>query len=250
MRLDMKNIFRSKKIRRCAVAALAFLLALCIMSVTAVLAISGSVVATTKSRMITVNESKTVYGIDCIIVLGAFVKENGQPSDMLKDRLDVALELYNAGVSERILVSGDHGREGYNEVGIMKKYLVDNGVPDSAVFMDHAGFSTYETMYRANEIFLTESYYKRVIIVTQEYHLYRAMYNAKNVGLDAYGVASDPREYSGQYKRDIREHLARFKDFFFCTYEASPTYHGDPISIYGDGNATNDEYYDDLFKKN
>ena len=113
--------------------------------------------------------------------------------------------------------------------------------------MDHAGFSTYDTMCRAKDVFLTESHYKRVVVVTQEYHLYRALYIAENIGLDAYGVSADLHTYRGQFKRDIREVLARFKDHFSCYLELEPTFLGDPISIYGDGNDTNDEYYAELF---
>jgi len=197
--------------------------------------------------VVTLDKMGEVHGVDCIIVLGACGKTNGQPSDMLRDRLDTAIALYESGVSDRILVSGDHGRAEYNEVGIMKKYLVEKGIPESDVFMDHAGFSTYETMCRAKDVFLTESHYKRVVVVTQEYHLYRSLYIAESIGLDAYGVSADLNEYRGQWKRDVREALARFKDYFSCYLEASPKYLGEPISIYGDGNATNDSYYGELF---
>jgi vancomycin permeability regulator SanA len=106
--------------------------------------------------------------------------------------------------------------------------------------MDHAGFSTYESMYRAKEIFQA----KKVIIVTQQYHLYRAIYIAESLGLEAYGVAADYRSYYGQTKRDIREVLARVKDFGTSILKPKPTYLGDAIPIWGDGNQTNDENSD------
>ena len=134
-------------------------------------------------------------------------------------------------------MSGDHGREHYNEVGAMKNYALERSVPSENVFMDHAGFSTYETMYRAKEIFKA----KKVVIVTQEYHLYRALYIARQLGLEAYGVAADVRTYGGQSMRDAREVLARCKDFALCLFKPEPTYLGDPIPVSGNGDVTNDE---------
>ena len=118
----------------------------------------------------------------------------------------------------------------------MKQIAVDNGVPSIDVFMDHAGFSTYESIYRAKEIFGVE----KMIIVTQDYHLYRALYIAESFGIEAYGVNADYREYWGQSKRDAREILARFKDFATVTLKPEPTYLGETIDISGDGNLTND----------
>lgn len=106
-------------------------------------------------------------------------------------------------------MSGDHGQEDYDEVNAMKKYAVEKGVAADDVFMDHAGFSTYETMYRARDVFQA----KKVIIVTQKYHLYRAVYIARALGLEAYGIASDPRPYSSVVYNNAREFLARVKDF-------------------------------------
>ena len=247
MAFNIKEFFKSKLTKKVLTASAVYIVSVVLMAAIALLLVSEGVKNRTEERVFSLEETEKVYGVDCIIVLGAYVKTNGQPSDMLRDRLDTAIALYESGVSDRILVSGDHGSAGYNEVGIMKKYLVENGIPESDVFMDHAGFSTYETMYRAKEVFLTDSYYKKVIVVTQEYHLYRALYIAESVGLDAYGVPADLHTYRGQIKRDIREVLARFKDYFSCYLEASPKYLGEPISIFGDGNDTNDQYYTELF---
>ena len=174
--------------------------------------------------------------IDCIIVLGCQVKEDGTLSHMLRDRLSRGVELYQMGAAPKLLMSGDHGRKAYNEVGAMKQYAIDNGVPSEDVFMDHAGFSTYETVYRAKEVFQA----RRVIIVTQQYHLYRALYIADSLGLEAYGVSADHRTYAGQTMRDIREVLARVKDFAMCIFEPKPTYLGEEIPITGNGDLTND----------
>ena len=194
--------------------------------------IKGSV----KGRILTQEEAAELEA-DCILVLGAGVWENGKPSQMLADRLNQGIELYNTGASDRLLMSGDHGRVGYDEVNVMKDYAIARGIPSGHIFMDHAGFSTYESMYRARDIFKA----KKVIIVTQRYHMYRALYTARALGLDAYGVASDPWEYSGQRYRELREFAARMKDFWYTIVKPKPTYLGDTIPVYGDGDVTNDE---------
>lgn len=156
---------------------------------------------------------------------------------MLRDRLDTSLALFDAGVSDRLLMSGDHGRKDYDEVNVMKSYAVGAGVASECVFMDHAGFSTYESIYRAKEIFCAD----KIIIVTQSYHLYRALYIAEALGLDAYGVSSDLNTYGGQLYRDLREILARVKDIAMCIIKPEPTYLGDTIPLSGNGNSTNDD---------
>lgn len=173
---------------------------------------------------------------DCIMVLGCQVKEGGEPSHMLRDRLQRGVEVYELDVSEKLLMSGDHGRTDYNEVETMKRYAIDEGVDSENVFMDHAGFSTYESIYRAKKVFGV----KKMIIITQEYHLYRALYIAEQLGIEAYGVASDYHTYVGQSMRDLREVLARAKDFVTTIVKPDPTYLGDFIDIHGNGNITND----------
>ncbi len=173
-------------------------------------------------------------GYDCILVLGCGVYGN-TPSHMLEDRLLQGIELYENGASKKMLMSGDHGKKYYDEVNVMKNFATERGVPSEDIFMDHAGFSTYESMYRAKEVFKAE----KILIVTQKYHLHRAIYDARALGLDAYGVASDPRSYSGQLYRDIREILARNKDFIYSIIKPEPTYLGEAIPVQGNGNLTN-----------
>lgn len=175
-------------------------------------------------------------GYDCILVLGCGV-HGETPSHMLEDRLLQGIELYEFGASEKMIMSGDHGREVYDEVNVMKDFATERGVPSENIFMDHAGFSTYESMYRARDIFKAE----KILIVTQDYHLYRAIYDARALGLEAYGVASNPRSYVGQLYRDIREILARNKDFVYGIFKPEPTYLGEAIPVWGNGNATNDK---------
>ncbi len=199
------------------------------------LIINSAVKADVKDRILSPEDAET-KGADCIIIPGCLVKENGVPSDMLKDRLDRGISLYRIGAAPKLLMSGDHGRTDYNEVGTMKQYAVDAGVPSEDVFMDHAGFSTYETLYRAKNVFGAE----KVLIVSQEYHLYRALYTAKRLGLDACGVSADYHTYAGQSYRDLREIAARCKDFFTARFKPEPTYLGEMIPIGGNGDVTND----------
>ena len=173
---------------------------------------------------------------DCILVLGAGLRDDGTPNLVLRKRLDRAVELYAQGVSDRILMTGDHGRKDYNEVRAMKQYAMDHGVPEEAIFMDHAGFSTYDSMYRAKEIFGV----RKMVIVTQEYHLYRSLYIAEELGMEVYGVSSDYHTYRNQTAKDAREVLARCKDWAKVMFRLKPTYLGDPIPISGSGDATND----------
>lgn len=192
------------------------------------------VVLTTK-RLILNKKNIHKNDIECIIVLGAGIR-NGGPSPMLEDRLKTAIELYKNKVTNKILVSGDHELSNYDEVNVMKNYLKEHGIPSEDIFMDHAGLSTYDSIYRASKVFKTN----RFIIVTQKYHLYRALYIAKALNIDAYGVSATKRDYINQRKRDIREIIARVKDFLKCIVRPSPTYLGEVTSIKGNGDITND----------
>ena len=207
---------------------------LTVIGVSAVFIINAHVASAGKSLTVTAEEAVKNGGFDCIIVLGCLVRSDGSLSDMLRDRLETGVMLYKRGAAPKILMSGDHGTDGYDEVNAMKKYAVEQGVPSEDVFMDHAGFSTYETVCRAKEVFGA----KKVLIVTQEYHLYRALYIAEKLGLEALGVPSDLHRYAGQFKRDLREILARNKDFIMCIFKPAPKYLGDPIPLSGSGDVT------------
>lgn len=174
------------------------------------------------------------FDADAIIVLGASVHPDGTPSGILQDRLDDGIALYFAGAAPKIIMSGDNGTESYNECWAMKQYAISQGVPSEDVFCDHAGFSTYETMYRARHVFGAD----RVVIATQTYHLYRAVYDAQGVGMEAIGVPSDYGEYVNQSWYDIREVFARTKDFFQVLFSVPSTFVGDPISLDQSGDVT------------
>lgn len=204
---------------------------LAVIAVASLFGINSFVKASASKYIIDAADVDSDY--DCILILGCKVNGNS-PSLMLRDRLSQGVALYDV-ASDKLLMTGDHGKDGYDEVGVMKAYAEDAGIPSENIFEDHAGFSTYESMYRAKEVFKAE----KILIVTQEYHLYRAVYDARALGLDAYGVIAEPSmNYGGQTYRDIREILARNKDFLFTIFKPEPTYLGEAIPISGDGNAT------------
>lgn len=227
----------ARKRRMSLIAKLAVaLICLCATGGVAVLGINAYVKYRTRPYILSVEEACALSETDCILVLGCLVRNGNEPSLMLRDRLTRAMELYHGGGAPKLLMSGDHGRADYNEVAVMKEVAVREGAAPSDVFMDHAGFSTYESMYRARDVFAA----RRVIIVTQEYHLYRALYIARALGLEAFGVPAESVSYGGQLYRECREILARNKDFLMTVFKPEPTYLGEVIPVSGDGNATND----------
>lgn len=227
----MKTKLPNKRLSR----ILLVLLILTVLGIGCLLSVNGYVVHTTADQILSAEEATTLTDADCILVLGCYVYENGEPSAMLHDRLRRSVALYEGGAAPKLLMSGDHGRTAYDEVSAMKQYALDAQVPSVDIFLDHAGFSTYESIYRAKEIFQA----KKIIIVTQKYHLHRALYIANAMGLEAYGVDANYRSYAGQLSRDIREILARNKDFINSIFKPLPTFLGDPIPVFGDGNVTN-----------
>ena len=168
------------------------------------------------------------------IVPGALVQPDGRMSTMLADRVRQALALWRAGKVDRILVSGDHSSWDYDEPDTMRKALVRAGVPGRAVFEDHAGFDTWATMVRARSIFDVHS----AVVVTQGFHMPRALYLADAAGLDATGLISDLHPYGAQgTKSDVREILSRVKAIADTTLE-TPAMAGPSIPISGDGRAS------------
>ena len=225
-----------KLVRKIIFTCLISLILLGLLAGGVIMGINAHVVNTTRDQVLTSDQAAFLSDVDCILVLGCRVDDAGNPSHMLEDRILRGVELYEKGAAPKLLMSGDHGQDDYDEVNAMKDYAVAAGVPGEDVFMDHAGFSTYESIYRAKAVFGA----KKIIIVTQRYHLYRALYIAESLGLEAYGVDADYRSYAGQFARDVREVLARNKDFLMVQFQPEPTYLGDMIPLTGDGNMTND----------
>jgi SanA protein len=168
------------------------------------------------------------------LVLGARVWRDGSMSAIFEDRAKVALRLYQEGKVEKILVSGDHGRKNYDEVNAAKKFLLDNGVPGKDIFLDHAGFDTCDSLYRARDVFTAKS----LIICTQDFHLPRAIYLGRKLGLEVYGVSADLQPYVGETRRNLREKLARTKALLDIILQAKPKFLGPVIPLSGDGFAS------------
>ena len=213
-----------------------YIVIILIILVIMIISINVYVKKTTQKQIIKKEDSSKLKDIDCIIILGAGIWGD-KPSPMLEDRLLEGISLYKDKVAPKIIMSGDHSKKDYDEVNLMKNYAIEKGVPSEDIFMDHAGFSSYESIYRAKEIFGV----KKMIIVTQKYHLYRAIYIANKLGIEVYGVGADPRKYVGETYRNLREILARNKDFIKCIFKPKPTFLGNTISITGNGDITNDK---------
>ncbi len=222
---------KSHKVRNTLIV-LGAAVALC---ATAVFAIDAYVRSEGDRYLVGQDQVPTLNNVDCILVLGCGVYSDGSPTPMLHDRLSEGIKLYKKGVAPKLLMSGDHGQVDYNEVGTMKQLAIDAGIPSEDVFMDHAGFSTYESMRRARDVFGAQ----KIVVVSQGYHLYRSLFLANRLGLEAYGVAADYRDYSGQTMRDLREIMARNKDFFSILTQPDPTFLGEAIDLRGNGDITN-----------
>lgn len=173
-------------------------------------------------------EHKDVPQVHTAIVLGAGLLRSGNLSTIFKDRVDIALDLYKAGKVKTILITGDDGTPTHNEVNPAREYLLAKGVPGEAIFLDHAGFDTYSSMYRAQEVFLV----KDAVVITQSFHLPRSVFIARNLGIKAYGTPADQHDYS--IKNNFREILADVKAVLDITVKRKPKYLGEEIPITGD----------------
>lgn len=165
------------------------------------------VILSTKNRIVS-GDSELLTDIDYIVVLGAGIRR-GKPSPMLEDRLKTGISLYNNDISNKILITGDHMNDDYDEVTVMKNYLLEHGIPEEDIITDDYGISTYDSIYRVKNVYKSN----KVVIVSQRYHLYRALFLSDNLDLESYGVEANLRYYYGQWYREIREILARNKDF-------------------------------------
>lgn len=165
------------------------------------------VILSTKNRIVS-GDSELLTDIDYIVILGAGIRR-GKPSPMLEDRLKTGISLYNNDISNKILITGDHMNDDYDEVTVMKNYLLEHGIPEEDIITDNYGISAYDSIYRVKNVYKSN----KVVIVSQRYHLYRALFLSDNLDLESYGVEADLRYYYGQWYREIREILARNKDF-------------------------------------
>lgn len=233
----MKANKKEKKKKKMFIRVLFWLIFAAVILTLTIVGINLYIIIKEKSRIVSLEEAAE-FQADCIVVLGAGVRDDGSPTWMLEDRIKIGDKLYQNHAADKIIMSGDHGRENHDEVNTMKSYAMGEGIPSEDIFMDHAGFETYDSLYRARDIFGA----KKVIIVTQEYHLYRALYIADQLGLDARGVTSDLRFYSKKMAYwKFREYLARVKSFVKCITQPEPKYLGDTIDLSVSGDVTNDK---------
>jgi SanA protein len=172
--------------------------------------------------------------VDCALVLGAAVRDDGTPTDVLRDRLEEALVLYRTGRVKKLLVSGDHHTVGYDEANAMRLFLEEQGVPPEAVFMDHGGVDTYSSMWRARHVFGA----RRIIVVTQRFHLPRAVWVARSFGMEAEGRPADHRRYRGLVWQQVREIGSRTKAFVDVERSRTPRHKGGAFDLSGDGRVT------------
>lgn len=180
--------------------------------------------------------NSTVPSSTVVLILGAKVNPPNIPSLALQDRLDTALDLYNNNKVSLFLVSGDHGTKDYDEVNTMKQYLLDHNIPKEKIFLDHAGFDTYDSFYRARDIFQVTS----TIVVTQGYHLPRSIFIGNKLGITTYGVNAE-RTWFPIFS--VREVIARLKAIYNVTFHSKPRFLGSVIPITGEAEKSWDEGY-------
>ena len=187
----------------------------------------------TKNQIVDINDLNGITDVDAIIILGC--KVNGDsPSLMLTKRLEKGVEVYDT-IHTKIILTGDHSKTDYDEVNVMKDYLNDSGIDSKDIFLDHAGINTYDSIYRAKHVFLA----KKVVIITQEYHMFRALYLANKLDIEAVGVVANDIPQKGiMLKNEIREVLSRDKNFFKALIKPKSKYLGDTIPLNQDGIVT------------
>ena len=177
-----------------------------------ILGVNFYVILSQKKNILSTQEAARLDKVDYVLVLGCGVKEDGEPSHMLYERLKKGAEVFNMQNGALLLLTGDNSGESYNELAAMKKVSLENGVKEENLAIDDYGFSTYESLNNAKTKFGA----KKIIIITQPYHMYRALYIANKLGIEAYGVTAYLPFYPRQILWSLREVLARNKDFLLC----------------------------------
>jgi SanA protein len=175
------------------------------------------------------NDIAEVPNAETALIPGASVSSDGVLSPIFIDRVNTAIRLYEAGKVSKILVSGDNSTDSNNEVNPVRLYLISKGIPDKNIFLDHAGFDTYSTMYRARDIFGVTS----LLITTQSFHLPRSVFIARRLGMEAYGLNADLGNIL--FRNNIREVLANEKAVFDLIFNRKPKFLGEKIPITEDG---------------
>ena len=201
-----------------------------ILGIVSTLFINVYMISSTKNQIVSLEKVKDINDVDAIVILGCKAYSNG-PSLMLSYRLEKGIEVYNL-LNTKIILTGDHGTKEYDEVNVMRDYMLNMNIPSNDIFLDHAGFSTYDSIYRAKYIFEA----KKIIIITQKYHMARALYLANKIGIEAYGVTSFDIPQKGiMLKNEIREILSRDKNFIKAIFKPRSKYLGEVIPLNQDG---------------
>ncbi len=195
----------------------------------ALLCVSLFAIFTTRSL---VRSAELVPATQAALVPGAALKKDKTPSVVLAQRADKAIELYRGGKVAKILVTGDNSTLSHDEVSSVRRYLTLRGVAPEDIFLDHAGFDTYSSMYRARDVFAVQS----LTVVSQRYHLPRALFIANKLGLTAYGVDASQGEPYFYYA--LREIPATAKAAFDILLRREPKFLGPQHPITGDGRET------------
>ena len=190
-----------------------------VLAMLGVLAMALPRMATSLYSMNRIYEIEEAPASRLAIVFGAGLRRDGSPTAVLRDRVETAAALYFSGKVEKILMSGDNSYEYYNEPGSMKEYALSLGVPETAIVMDYAGRRTYDTCYRAKAIFGVEE----ALLVTQGFHLPRALFLCNALGIDSYGIEANNNSYRGRSLViwNIREQIATL-GAFIDVYVSNP----------------------------
>jgi SanA protein len=179
-------------------------------------------------------DQKNLPNSPVAIIFGAGLYQNNRPSNYLQDRLDTGIELYKMGKVKKLLLSGDNGRDEYDEITVMKQYCSAHEVDSTDIYLDYAGFDTYSTIYRAKAIFKVDS----AILISQNYHLDRAILLGRQKGLTVFGAIADKQKYGALRKNKAREYLAVIKSILDLVRNRKPRFLGETVDIKGVSNYT------------
>jgi len=216
----MKKIFKKHKKTR-------IILIVLVLIATGMVIVCNTVINKTTNKLIYSDVNLIPHNKVGLVLGTSKYLKSGQKNGYFVNRIEAAVLLYKAGKVVFFVISGDNSRKSYNEPLDMKNELISQGVPESKIFLDYAGFRTYDSVIRMNKIFGQTSF----TIISQEFHNQRAVYIAKRLGLNSIGFnATDVSAYNG-FKTKVREKFARVKVFIDFLIHKKPKFLGEPIEI-------------------
>lgn len=219
MKDKVSCFFKSQKSN--ILKSIAFLLYLLVLLSIFVIVVNVNVVQNFKDKIYGIDDIESIFqNYECILILGAGVRDDGSPSPMLFDRLQTGKSAFLACEADFVFLSGDSESENYTETVTMRNELIKMGIEEDDIISDGYGLSTYESIWRIKYVYG----FDKILIISQKYHLYRALYIANELGIDAIGIDAALRKYGKQPIYSLREYLARFKDVFFTELRLNPTY--------------------------